>query len=105
MSPQAKSPKLPSILMVLDTLEEHGWIPLRQMAVLLGYTTIRGIYQRQKGKNAIPVIQVGGTKRVYEDAVIEALEKLPADKLGGDGMTLKLYRDLVKRKQREKDDA
>lgn len=99
------SQKLPSVLQVLGTLEEHGWIPLRQMGVLLGYKEVRGIYQRQKGKNPISVIQVGGTKRVYEDAVIEGLEKLSADQLGGDGMILKMYRDLVKRKRREKDDA
>ncbi len=96
---------LPSALQILETLEEQGWIPLRQMGVLLGYKEVRGIYQRQKGKHAIPIIQVGGTKRVYEDVVVDILLNLPEDKLGGGGVYLRIFGDIAKRKQRERDDA
>jgi len=93
-----------SVLQILDKLVEHGWIPLRSMAVLLGLREVRGIYQRQRGKNAIPVVQVGGTKRVYADVVVETLEKATPNKYRGDGTILSLYRDMLRRKQKEKED-
>jgi hypothetical protein len=44
------------------------------MAILLGMKELRGIYQRQKGRNAIPTVRVGGIERVYEEDVLETLE-------------------------------
>ncbi len=89
------------VLQILDKLVEHGWIPLRSMAVLLGYREVRGIYQRQKGKNAIPIIQVGGTKRVYEDVVIQTLKSVPSHKERDVIPILDLYRTTKRRQEKE----
>ncbi len=82
----------------MDDLVEHGWIPLRSMAVLLGHRELRGIYQRQRGKKAIPIIQVGGIKRVYGDVVLQTLRDVPSHKKRDADMILDLYR-TIKRKQ------
>ncbi len=75
------------------------------MSTLLGYTHATGVYSRQRGKNAIPTVLVGGTQRVYEDAVVATLKKqieresifaLDAE------MILAMYRQI---KKREKDDG
>ena len=94
--------KLPSIHRILDGLVEHGWIPLRSLAVLLGYKEVRGIYQRQRGKNAISIIQVGGVKRVYTDVVVETLKKKKPVADGFDPQTiLALYQHKIKHKEDE----
>ncbi len=83
---------------VLEDLATCGWIPLRSMSVLLGYTHATGVYSRQRGKNPIPTVLVGGTYRVYEDAVVaELLEH------GEDGkMLLSMFGQIH---EREKDNA
>ncbi len=86
----------PGVLKVLESLSIHGWVPLRGMATLLGYNELRGIYQRQRGRNAIPTIKIGGQYRVYEDVAIRTLEA------EHDQMVLRLYRTI---KKREKLDA
>ncbi len=71
---------IPNQFEVINVLIDKGWISLRQMAALLGYKELRGIYPRQKGRNAIPCIRIGGISRVYRDDVIEALKTTKADK-------------------------
>ncbi len=71
------------------------------MAVLLGYREVRGIYQRQRGKNAIPIIQVGGTKRVYEDVALQTLKNVPSEKKRDADMILDLYHTAKKRQEKE----
>lgn len=61
---------------VLRNLAERGWISLRQTAILLGYSTPRGIYARQKGRNALDTISVGGIERVYRETIITELKRL-----------------------------
>lgn len=78
------------IIPILKYLREHGWIPLRSMAALLGYAHVVQIYQRQKTKHKIPVLRVGGVNRVYEDTVLAELSNArykPADAL----MYLEMY--------------
>ena len=99
----ARGDNLPGIIQILDRLVVHGWVPLRSLGVLLGYKEVRGIYQRQRGKNAISIIQVGGVKRVYADVVIETLEKKQPTGDGFDPQTiLARYRHMLK--QKEEDD-
>ena len=81
-------------------LIDKGWIPLRQMGVLLGYKNPRGIYPRQRGPNAIPTVRIGGTIRVYAVDVLEALENVP-EKGQVDAQTLlSLYKTGLKAHQR-----
>lgn len=61
------------VIPILQRLAERGWTPLRSMAVLLDYAFEESIYERQKGKNPIPVVRVGRTNRVYEDTVVDLL--------------------------------
>ena len=61
----------PNQLTVLKILIDRGWISLRQLAVLLGLTSI---YQRQNGPNRIEVIRIGGMNRVYTDVALQALK-------------------------------
>ena len=89
----------PGVIKALERLSEHGWVPLRAMAELLGYNELRGIYQRQRGQNAIPVIKVGGQYRVYEDVVVKTLEHVPSDKHEDAQMVLRLYRTIQKREK------
>lgn len=63
------------IIPILKKLAERGWTPLRSLSSLLGYAHSVQIYQRQSTKNAIAVVKVGGTNRVYEDEVIKALKE------------------------------
>lgn len=63
-----------SILKAIEHLVGHGWVSLRQMAILLGYNELRGIYQRQRGKNRIDTVKVGGVARVYAETARKLLE-------------------------------
>lgn len=92
----------PGVLQALEKLSKHGWVPLRSMAVLLGYNELRGIYQRQRHGNAIPTIKIGGQHRVYEADVIKALESVSEHKREDAQMVLHMYRAI---KKREKIDA
>ncbi len=94
----------PGVLQALEKLSRHGWVPLRAMAQLLGYNELRGIYQRQKGSNAIPTIKVGGQYRVYEDIAIKTLEAETGYMREHDQMVLRMYR-MIKKRDKERSDA
>lgn len=81
---------------VLGSLVAHGWVTLRSMSYLLGYAHGTGIYGRQRGKNPIPTVKVGGTYRVYEDTVIETLENAPERDQVASKTILRIYRQLKK---------
>lgn len=87
----------PGVLQALEKLSKHGWIPLRAMATLLGYNELRGIYQRQRGRNAIPTIKVGGQYRVYEADAIKVLKSIDPKKREDAQMVLTMYRAIKKR--------
>ncbi len=87
-------------LQVISTLIEQGWIPLRQMAVLMGYKTLRGIYQRQRGRNAIPTIRISGFERVYFDDVIDTLKTEPVEKRPNAQALISLLQTGLKDKER-----
>ncbi len=91
---------IPNQYEVISTLIEKGWIPLRQMAVLLGYKELRGIYARQRGRNAIPTIRIGGTERVYLDDAIETLNTVREDKQPDAQVLLSLLRTAQKTKEK-----
>lgn len=91
-----------STVQVLEDLAANGWVPLRSMSVLLGYTHATGVYSRQRGKNPIPTVRIGGTLRVYEDAVLATLRKLAEREPEDAGMIISMYRQIQKR---EKDNA
>lgn len=61
---------------ILSKLATQGWVPLINITTLCGYSTPVTIYQKQKGKNPIQTMRVGGTNRVYEDDVIKALKQI-----------------------------
>jgi len=91
---------------VVQNLVEQGWIPLRQLAVLLGYKDPRGIYPRQKGPNSIPTIQIGGIIRAYTDDVVTALEGVKENKRDEAQVYLALIRTATaERKRKEKHHA
>jgi hypothetical protein len=87
---------------VIATLIDKGWIPLRQMAVLLGYKELRGIYARQRGKNAIPTIRIGGTERVYLAEAITTLETVREDKQDEAKVILSLLRMAQRTKEKKR---
>ncbi len=91
----------PGVLQALEKLSKHGWVPLRAMASLLGYNELRGIYQRQRGRNAIPTIKVGGQYRIYEAQAIEILKSTAGEDAK---MVLSMYRSIKKR-DKEREDA
>ncbi len=87
------------VLKALAKLRTHGWVPLLGMAALLGYNEPRAIYQRQRGRNAIPVVKVGGQYRVYEEAVIKTLENTTGYMREDARMVLAMYRAAKKREK------
>ncbi len=86
---------------ILFRLATHGWIPLRSMSALLGYSHATGVYQRQKGKNPISTILIGGTYRVYADEVIKTLESVPEKDQEASTTILKIYRRLEREQEKE----
>ena len=62
---------------ILQSLIRDGWVPLRQAAILLNYGELRGIYAKQRSREPIPVIKVGGTYRVYVDALFDHMASSP----------------------------
>ncbi len=93
----------PGVLQALEKLSKHGWVPLRAMAAILGYNELRGIYQRQRGRNAIPTIKVGGQYRVYEDVVLNLLESADPKKRDDAQMVLRMYATIKKRDKENND--
>ncbi len=65
----------PKVIRILRRLKDNGWVPLKAMGTLLGYSTPNYIYERQRQRNKIPMIQVGKTHRIYEDVVLDELGK------------------------------
>lgn len=94
----------PSPTKVILNLVEQGWIPLRQMAVLLGMNELRGIYSRQKGRNAIPTVRIGGLERVYAGDVIHTLEHVKSDKQPESRALISLYKTALKEHERNQGD-
>ncbi len=91
----------PGVLQALEKLSKHGWVPLRGMAALLGYKELRGIYQRQRGRNAIVTIKVGGQYRIYEAQALEILGSTAGEDAK---MVLSMYR-TIKKRDKEREDA
>ncbi len=92
-----------SILKAIEHLAEHGWVSLRQMAILLGYNELRGIYQRQRGKHRIDTVKVGGVERVYEDTALALMTQAIAKDKTGATTVLSAYNRT--KQERENDDA
>ena len=82
---------------VLNVLIERGWISLRQLGVLLEKPD-RSIYGRQRGKNPVSTIRIGGLERVYTDVVVEELEK---SDLHSSDILLSVLATGQKKKERE----
>lgn len=66
------------LLKILTKLSVNGWVPLTNMATLLGYKSCQAIFMRQKTKHAIPCVRVGGTQRVNITTVLEVLNNFSA---------------------------
>lgn len=69
------------------------------MSFLLGYAHPTGIYGRQRGKNPIPTVKMGGTHRVYKDDVIETLKNVPEEDQDAAQVFLMMYRAALKEQQ------
>ncbi len=57
----------------INQLIDKGWISLRQLGVLLESPS-RSIYGRQRTKNPVATIRIGGIERVYLESVKTELE-------------------------------
>lgn len=86
------------VVNTLHHLASHGWITLRALSSLLGYSHATGIYGRQKGKNPIPTVKIGGTHRVYADDVIHELNNRPKEDQTAAQTFLGIYRKALKEK-------
>ncbi len=84
------------IMAALHRLVRDGWLPLRQMSILLGHAHPTGVYGRQKGPNAIPTVKVGSTLRVYAEDVVHTLETVPDRDREAAVAILTKYRQLLK---------
>jgi len=93
--------KAPRIREVLYQLAKRGWITLRQMSPLLGYTYATGIYGRQRSSHPIATIRIGSTYRVYADVVIETLENAPDEDQEASQAMLSMYRTIKQEQENE----
>lgn len=89
------------VISTLKHLATHGWITLRSMSPLLGYTHATGIYARQRSKNPIPTIKMGGTYRVYASTVVETLEAAPELDQPAAQTFLQIYRSFLRDEQEQ----
>ena len=90
---------------VIRRLLENGWISLRQLGVLVNKPD-RSIYGRQKTKNPVPTIRIGGIERVYTDVVIQEIEYAKSLEAVEADVLLELIRVGLRDKERkEKKDA
>ena len=80
---------------VLHKLVANGWVPLRSMSCLLGYSHPTGIYARQRGKTPISTVKIGGQHRVYADEVLTTLNNVPEQDQYAANIILGVYRTLV----------
>lgn len=87
-----------NIQRTIEHLVVHGWVTLRSLAPLLGYSHHTGIYARQKGKNPIPTVLIGGTYRVYAEDFVETLQNVPEEDRGAAEVFLGLYKAALKEK-------
>jgi len=91
------SGQIPNTLRHLAT---HGWITLRSMSALLGYSHATGVYARQRGKNPIPTVRIGSTYRVYADDVIETLKNVPEEDQDAAQTFLHIYKAALKEQKK-----
>lgn len=87
------------VITTLNHLATHGWIPLRSMSFLLGYSHATGIYSRQKGKNPIPTVKIGGTYRVHADDVVKELNNRPEQDQAAALVFLRIYNAALKERK------
>lgn len=95
-------PDSEKVVPILQTLAKQGWISLRSLGVLFGYksNSRRAIYARQRGRNAIPSVKVGGIIRVYEQDVLNALYER-AQKDPTVEVIAEIYRTVKRRHEKE----
>ncbi len=91
------SSRIPIIFRHLAT---HGWITLRSMSSLLGYSHATGVYARQRGKKPIPTVRIGGTYRVYADDVVHELNNRPEQDQDAAKVLLRIYHAALKEKDK-----
>lgn len=85
---------------VLRTLINQGWIPLRQLGVLLNKPD-RSIYGRQRTRKPIATVRIGGTERVYTDVVIEELKNARSLEPGEGEILLGILNSGLRSKQKK----
>jgi len=88
------------IVGALQRLATDGWLPLRQVGILLGYSHPTAVYPRAKpsyvsSHQFIPTVKVGSTLRVYADDVLHALETVPPRDKEIAEMILVKYREMI----------
>jgi hypothetical protein len=88
------------IMKSLRHLINHGWIPLRSMSCLLGYSHPTGIYSRQKSGNAISTVQIGGRYRVCRDVVLHTLKNAPVQDQAACNEILSVYYSILKQEHK-----
>ncbi len=89
----------PGVLQALEKLVFHGWVSLRQLSAILDYKYCTEIYQRQRGRNRIDTIKIGGNYRIFEDEVVRVLKAEPAKKQANAQLMLRLlqtYKDKAR---------
>ena len=96
-----REPQVSKVVVTLHHLATHGWISLRSMSALLGYSHATGIYGRQRGQNAIPVVTIGGINRVYVDDVINELTNRPEKDQAAAKVLLRIYHAARKEYENE----
>ncbi len=85
---------------IITRLISQGWIPLRQLGALLNLPT-RSIYGRQRTKNPVSTIRIGGHERVYTDVVIHELENATRLDKSESLTLLSVLNTGLRRKERE----
>jgi len=87
------------IVGALQRLATDGWLPLRQVGILLGYSHPTAVYPRARSyassRSFIPTVKVGSTLRVHVDDVIRALENVPERDKEISDMILAKYRQIL----------
>ena len=85
---------------VLKRLIEQGWIPLRQLGVLLNKPD-RSIYGRQVTRNPVPTIRIGGIERVYTDTVIDEIKTAKSLESGEAEVLLSILQSGLRSKKKQ----
>lgn len=80
-----------SRMKVIRQLADNGWISLRQLGVLLDLPS-RSIYGRQRTKNPVPTVRIGGIERVYTSEVISEVQNAKKMDEGERAVLLSLLR-------------